>query len=249
MSRFGQGVDRRLFIPDRIFWFPPDADLTPVDRADDPGLWERLVAADDAVITQIYHDRNGIAFPSSSSSAPFLMRAMINALELEPGMKVLEIGAGTGYNAALLADAGAEVVTIEIDAALAAAASAALDGAGFADRVTVLTGDGEDGAPRHAPFDRVIVTAAARTIPYRWVEQTRDGGRLVVPYSGPERVGALLVLDVADGTARGRAVGDARFMPLRGQRQTQGVVQAEPAGPLDRLNVTVTSQGQTVAFE
>ncbi|WP_254716564.1 protein-L-isoaspartate O-methyltransferase [Actinomadura sp. WMMB 499] len=200
-------------------------------------------------MTQVHRDRYGTLWPSSSASALYVVQDMLDAAGLEPGMSVLEIGAGTGYNAALMADAGTRVTTVEIDPDLAAAASAALERTGFADRVTVITGDGEEGAPGSAPYDRVIVTASARTIPYAWVEQSREGGRIVVPYSGPECPGALLVLDVADGIARGRAVGDAFFMPLRGQKQPQSVLGAErEPGALRRLRVTVTATGQDVSL-
>ncbi|OLT30865.1 hypothetical protein BJF79_38030 [Actinomadura sp. CNU-125] len=120
---------------------------------------------------------------------------------------------------------------------------------GFDDCVTVITGDGENGAPSEAPFDRVVVTASARTIPYAWVEQTRDAGRIVVPYSGPECVGALVVLDVADGIAKGRAVDDAFFMPLQGQKQPQSVLQTEhEPDALNRFRITVTATGQDVSL-
>jgi protein-L-isoaspartate O-methyltransferase len=93
----------------------------------------------------------------------------------------------------------------------------------------------------------VIVTAAALTVPYTWVEQTRDGGRIVLPYSGFECPGALLVLTVREGTATGRAAGDAFFMPLRGQKQPQSVLRAERApDALRRLRITVTRTGQNV---
>lgn len=243
-------VRRADFIPDHIWHYPcEDEPLAPLARADEPERWTRLVDADDAVITQVRVDQYGIAWPGSSSSAPWVMRQMADALDVRPGHHVLEIGTGTGFNAALMAEAGAVVTTVEIDDELAAAASAALERTGFADRVTVITGDGENGAPDAAPFDRVMVTAAARTIPYSWAEQTRDGGRIVVPYSGPECVGALLVLDVADGIAEGRAVGDAYFMPLRGQKQPQSVLRTERVpDALRRFRITITATGQVVTL-
>ncbi|WP_244938692.1 protein-L-isoaspartate O-methyltransferase family protein [Actinomadura madurae] len=249
LQRFGAGVNRADFIPERIWIRPEGEQLRPLDRADDPELWAEHVAAEESVVTQVSKDANGMLWPTSSSSALHTMRQMVDAAALEPDLNVLEIGTGTGYNAALMADLGVRVTTMEIDPELAAAASAALERTGFADRVTVITRDGERGASEQAPFDRVIVTAAARTIPYTWVEQTRDGGRLVVPYSGPECAGALLVLDVAGGTATGRAVGDAFFMPLRGQKQPQSVLRAERAPDARRrLRITVTQTGQNVAL-
>ncbi|MDL4773050.1 MULTISPECIES: protein-L-isoaspartate O-methyltransferase family protein [Thermomonosporaceae] len=243
-------ASRRDFIPDRIWHAEPGEPLTPLDRADRPGLWERVAASDEAVVTQVSVDPHGMVWPTSSSSAPYLMREMLDALGPVAGRSVLEIGTGTGYNAALMAEAGADVTTVEIDPDLASAASAALERAGFADRVRVLVADGEAGAPDHAPFDRVIATAAAHTVPYAWVAQTREGGRIVVPFTGAECPGALLVLDVADGIAAGGAVGDAFFMPLRAQKQPQAVLQAERApGALESLRVTVDPSGQTVHIQ
>lgn len=244
-------VDRRAFIPD-VIWRQarPRRPLAPLDRSDDPQEWERVVSGDGSIITRTKLDRHGLVLPTSSASALWIVRAMLDALCLEPGMRVLEIGTGTGYNAALMAEAGAYVTTMEIDADLAAAAAAALRRTGFADRVRVLTGDGEEGAREHAPFDRVIATAGVQAIPFSWVEQTREGGRIVVPYMGREYAGALVVLGVAGDVAVGSAVCDkAAFMPLRGQNEIQSALRTEPGGPLDRLRVTVARSGQTVTFE
>jgi protein-L-isoaspartate(D-aspartate) O-methyltransferase len=231
-------VDRRLFIPGRV-WVVRDHRLVAVSRADDPAGWERLVAADDAIATRL-KDRT---WPVSSSSAPWLMARMIEALRLEPGMRVLEVGTGTGYNAACLAALGAQVVSVEIDEGVAGEARAALMAAGYPG-VEVVTGDGELGVAGRAPFDRVLATAAAHTIPYAWVEQTRDGGLIVAPYTGPTHEGALLVLRVCGGVAEGRAEGEASFMPLRGQRLSQAEMAAIESQP--GLRVTVTASGQQV---
>ncbi len=110
------------------------------------------------------------------------MQEMISMLDVEAGMKILEIGSGTGYNAALLAQlAGAEnVTTVEVDPNIADHARSAQHKAGFP--VTVITGDGASGHPEHAPYDRVIATASVRDIPYTWVAQCRDSGRILLPW-------------------------------------------------------------------
>src|SRR5437868_12588843 len=111
------------------------------------------------------------------------MARMIDALALAPGMRILEVGTGTGYNAAVLAFVlGVEQVTsIEIDPEVAEQARTALHKAGYP--VEVITGDGEDGYPPGAPYDRIMGTAAAHTVPYAWVEQTRPGGMILVPWA------------------------------------------------------------------
>lgn len=219
-------VDRRPFIPDLVWVYDRDnASYHPLWRSEEPQAWEDLVASDEAVITQLAPEMygDGISrpfWPTSSSSSPDAMNAMLDALDLQPGMSVLEIGAGTGWNAAVMAAAGAIVTSIEIDPDLADHARAALARAGFP-CVVVVTGDGELGAPEQAPFDRLIATAAAHAIPYEWVRQCRDGARMVIPCAGPRYPYGLAVLTVRGGVAKGPIVSEHfAFMMLRGQRLT-----------------------------
>lgn len=118
----------------------------------------------------------------SSASAPSLVAGMLDQLKVSTGHRVMEIGAGTGYNAALLAEIvgdGGQVTAVEIDPEVAAQAEANLKAAGS--RVTVACGDGEYGWPQQAPYDRIIVTAGAWDIPQSWTEQLAPDGLLVVP--------------------------------------------------------------------
>jgi protein-L-isoaspartate(D-aspartate) O-methyltransferase len=133
---------------------------------------------------------------------------MLDAGRVEPAMRVLEIGTGTGYTAALLAhQLGARnVTTIEIDPDLAARARAALATAGYGE-VTVICGDGARGHPAGAPFDRVLSTVAAPRVPAAWIAQTRPGGLVVTPWSSAYKPAGLLSLTVGDdGTATGGLV-------------------------------------------
>ena len=123
--------------------------------------------------------------PVSSSSQPAMMAIMLGQLGLQPGHRVLEIGTGSGYNAAVMSEVvgpAGEVVTIDIDAELVARARASLLAAG-ADTVTVYRADGGYGDPGGAPFDRIIVTAGAWDIAPAWLDQLVPGGRLVLPLS------------------------------------------------------------------
>lgn len=259
-----KAVPRKLFIPDEIF-VPNDVGwLVPLRRSDDPERWHKYVAADDAIVTRT---RFAPAIPAelcdaatgrgveatSSSSAPFIMARLIDALELQPGMRVLEIGTGTGYNAAVLARLlGAEnVISVEIDSVAADRARSALREAGYP--VRVVTGDGEDGYPPAAPYDRIIVTASVHTVPMTWVEQTRPGGMILAPWAPtfhPDWPLCRLTVR-ADGSAAGRCIGPAPFMPLRAQRvRAHAVDEAETkwteAGKPDctRYGVSVTPEGQ-----
>ena len=192
---------------------------------------------------------------TSSSSSPRIMARMINALDLSPGMRILEIGTGTGYNAAVLAYLLGEhsVISIEIDPEVAENARAALHRAGY--RVKVITGDGEGGYPPGAPYDRIIVTAAAHTVPYAWVEQTRPGGVILVPWAPtvhPDSpLARLTVCD--DGTADGRFIGTGGFMPMSAQHLLPRISHETEerwikAGRPDysRYGITVTADGQCV---
>lgn len=146
----------------------------------------------------------GSGLPTSSSSMPTVMAGMLEALDLRPGHRVLEIGTGTGYNAALLCHrvGAANVTSIELDARLADAARRALTGIGLSP--TVHTGDGAAGLALAAPFDRIIVTAATDHIPPAWISQLAPGGVIVVDLRG-SLAGSLLRLtaldcDVVEGT-------------------------------------------------
>lgn len=191
---------------------------------DDPS-WLPRVYSDTSLVTQIrrHPDDPHNWWPTSSSSRPSLMLAMLHALDVADGMRVLELGTGTGYNAALLAARlGADrVVSVEVDPVLAAQARRRLEAAELTP--TLVVGDGEHGVPEHAPYDRVLATAAAADVPYAWVAQTRPGGLVVLPWGTPYSSTGLLRLRVgADGTASGRVVRRAGFMWLRRQRAPAG---------------------------
>jgi protein-L-isoaspartate(D-aspartate) O-methyltransferase len=145
-----------------------------------------------AVITHTFPDGTHL----SCASGPTIVAAMLDALDVQPGHKILEIGAGTGYNAALLATLAGptgEVTTIDINADVTAAVRHHLDNTGY-DHVRVLTLDGSDGAAEHGQYDRIVVTVGAWDIPQTWWDQLVPGGRLVVPlrWRGTTRAVALV---------------------------------------------------------
>jgi protein-L-isoaspartate(D-aspartate) O-methyltransferase len=243
-------VDRRFFMPETV-WVERDGESVPISRDTDPAAWEEAVDSDDFVVGRVTTGGTPTAF----STARPMMAQMIEALRLEAGMRVLEIGTGIGYNAACLAALGADVVTVEIDRDAARHALSALRAAGYPD-VFVIVGDGAEGAPVYAPFDRVIATAAVHTVPYAWIEQSHPGGLVVAPWAPtihPD--GSLAVLIVReDGTAYGRFTAPRRATPpLHGQRLSWDAVYAayetwRTAGEPDRTRygVTVTPAGQTI---
>lgn len=147
-------------------------------------------------------------------SQPYIVALMAEAAGLAPGDRVLDVGTGSGYAAAVYAAVGAEVWSIERVPALAERAREALAAAG-AERVRVVIGDGSLGLPDHAPFDAILAAAAGRRIPAPWPEQLTDAGRIVMPLE--DRWGAQRLVRV---TRRGdlEDLGEVRFVPLHGAR-------------------------------
>jgi protein-L-isoaspartate(D-aspartate) O-methyltransferase len=136
------------------------------------------IYSDQALIT--HFDERGA--PTSSSSQPALVAQMLEGLELAPGMRVLEVGAGTGYNAALLATiTAAPVVTMDANQQVVAEAREALGRVGLDRQVTVVDGDGYHGWPPGAPYDRIIVTCGCAGLSPRWLAQLAPGGLALVP--------------------------------------------------------------------
>jgi protein-L-isoaspartate(D-aspartate) O-methyltransferase len=144
-------------------------------------------------------------------SQPYIVAYMTECLALHPGERVLEIGTGSGYQAAVLAELGARVYSIEILAPLAEHARAALKAEGY-DGVNVRTGDGYKGWPRYAPYDAIIVTCAPDAVPDALVEQLAEGGRMIVPVG--EGVQRLVILRKREGRVRRQDDLPVRFVPM-----------------------------------
>jgi protein-L-isoaspartate(D-aspartate) O-methyltransferase len=148
-------------------------------------------------------------------SQPYIVGLMTQLLEPHPGMRVLEIGTGSGYQAAILAWIGCSVVSIERHAALATTAQARMEGLALADRVRIEVADGSLGRPSEAPFEGILVTAAAPRIPDTLRQQLADGGRLVVPV-GPLRGQELVLVTRRGESFAERQFGGCVFVPLVG---------------------------------
>ena len=148
-------------------------------------------------------------------SQPFMVAAMTDALELSGNERVLEVGTGSGYQAAVLSLLAAEVYTIESHASLALAARERLERLGYSN-VHVHAGDGTLGLPAAAPFDAIVVTAAAPRVPPPLVEQLAEGGRLVIPVGRPDQQ-ELLQVRKSGGQTTSRVLHYCRFVPLVGR--------------------------------
>ena len=178
-------------------------------------------------LDHVYSDRAVNIKPGASSSQPAVYAMMLEQLQLAPGHRVLEIGAGTGYNAAMLASLVGEsgqVITIDIDEELAASAREHLAAAGFG-HVRVLCGDGSLGCPDAAPYDRIIVTVGAWDIAPAWREQLAPHGRLLVPLAilGPSHQ-VTVAFEPADDHLESVSISPCVFM------MSQGAI-AGPSGP------------------
>lgn len=185
------GVPRHAFLPD-----------VSLERA----------YANDAVATKFAGDVS-----ISSASQPAMVAEMLEQLALAPGMNVLEIGAGTGYNAALLrtlVGSAGHVTTVDIDADITDAARAHLASIGLTD-IDIITGDGAAGYTPNAPYDRIILTVNTGDIAPTWFAQLKSGGVLVLPLSvGPAQFS--IAFTKADGVLHSRSLQPCSFMPLRG---------------------------------
>ena len=149
-------------------------------------------------------------------SQPFVVALMTEVLDLRPDDIVLEVGTGSGYQAAVLAELAGNVCSIEVIPELATSAATALAGQGY-NNVELRTGDGSFGWQERAPFDAIIVTAAAPEVPPALLEQLRPGGRMIIPV-GPRHGDQELLLITKDaaGTVTPRTVLPVAFVPLTG---------------------------------
>ncbi|MBF6052820.1 methyltransferase [Streptomyces eurocidicus] len=221
-----EAVPRELFLRPGVFLPTDDGRWQPVTPlTTKPEQWVGIAYSDQSLVTQLdghltadQADGPVAGFPTSSSTVPATVVAMLEALEVEDGQKALEIGTGTGYSTALMCHRLGEdaVTSIEVDPGVAARADAALEAAGQS--TWTVTGDGLLGHPSRAPYDRIIATCAVRRVPYTWVRQTRPGGSILATVGSWSYGTGLARLTVSpDGTAEGRIIGRSSFMPARAQ--------------------------------
>jgi protein-L-isoaspartate(D-aspartate) O-methyltransferase len=179
-------------------WVAPDAD----------GFLD-AVYVNDVLVTKVVDGR-----ATSSSSQPSLMAAMIEALDLSPGARVLEVGAGTGYNAALMSAAGARVTTVDVQPDVVERASAALST--VSSTVDLQLGDGYEGWAAGAPYDRVIVTVGVAGISPLWLDQLAPGGFVLAPVRHAGHHPVLRAARSDEGTVHAVGVCPAGFMSAAG---------------------------------
>ncbi|MGW1869165.1 methyltransferase domain-containing protein [Streptomyces mauvecolor] len=225
-----EDVPRHLFVP-YYYEGAPGGHVRLWGEDPDPEQRERWLAGAyvDAPLATRMRDGDLV----SSSSQPSLMAGMLEALEIRDGDQVLEVGAGTGYNAALLCHRLGEenVTTVDLDPEITESARAHLAAAGY--HPAVITGDGARGAPSRAPFDKIIATCTVGSVPYDWPAQCRTGALILAPLA----TGLIRLRVTGPGRAEGRFLHTpAYFVPLRGTGSQNRPVPY--AGGLPRASVS-----------
>lgn len=167
-----------------------------------------------------YEDRPLSIGAGQTISQPYIVALMIQLLRVQPWHVVLEVGTGSGYQAAILAELAAEVYTIEIIPSLAESARARLEALEYRN-VYVRHGDGYEGWPEVAPFDGIVVAAGAPEIPLPLIEQLREGGRIAIPVGIARETQDLILGEKRGGKLHVRSIAPVLFVPLTGKGGTQ----------------------------
>lgn len=164
---------------------------------------------------EAYRDRPVPIGEGQTISQPYIVAAMIEVLQVQPTSTVLEVGTGTGYEAAILGELASQVYTVERHATLAATAQQVLRQLGYRN-IEIVVGDGSLGLPERAPFDRIIVAAGSPDIPSVLLQQLEDGGRMVIPV-GPPDVQVLKLIRRVGSDFISSNLDACRFVPLVGK--------------------------------
>jgi len=184
------------------------------------GKVPRHLFVEPAVEPFAYEDRPLSIGAGQTISQPYIVALMTQLLKVQPSHRVLEVGTGSGYQAAVLGELAADVYTIEIIPSLAETARVRLEALGYRN-VHVRQGDGYEGWREFAPYDAIVVTAGAPQIPPPLVEQLRDGGRIAIPVGGAMATQELVFGEKHGGRLQTRSVAPVLFVPLTGKGSGQ----------------------------
>ncbi|MBZ0167907.1 MAG: protein-L-isoaspartate(D-aspartate) O-methyltransferase [Kofleriaceae bacterium] len=180
------------------------------------GKVARHLFVEPALEPYAYEDRPLSIGAGQTISQPYIVALMVQLLRVQPWHLVLEVGTGSGYQAAILAELAAEVYTVEIIPSLAESAGARLEAFGYRN-VYTRQGDGYEGWPEVAPFDGIVVAAGAPEIPPPLIEQLREGGRIVIPVGITGGTQDLILGEKRGGRFHVRSIAPVLFVPLTGK--------------------------------
>lgn len=180
------------------------------------GKVARHLFVESALEQSAYEDRPLSIGAGQTISQPYIVALMVQLLRVQPWHLVLEVGTGSGYQAAILAELAAEVYTVEIIPSLAECAGARLEALGCRN-VNVRQGDGYEGWPEVAPFDGIVVAAGAPEIPTPLIEQLREGGRIAIPVGVARGTQDLILGEKRGGKLQIRSIAPVLFVPLTGK--------------------------------
>jgi protein-L-isoaspartate(D-aspartate) O-methyltransferase len=178
------------------------------------GSLPRELFVPEEIRERAYEDNAQPLSHGSTISQPYIVAAMTEALALTGLERVLDLGTGSGYQAAILAELVPEVFSVELVPELATSAAERLARLGYRN-VAVRAGDGREGWPEHAPYDAILCAAAADEIPAAWLEQLREGGRCIAPLESGDAGQQLQLLEKRHGRWRRKTLFPVRFVPLR----------------------------------
>lgn len=179
----------------------------------------RHVFLDDAFLEHAYQDKAFQIGEGQTISQPFTVAFQSQLLNVQPSDKVLEIGTGSGYQCCVLLELGAQVYTIEYNWILHQRAKKTMQKMGY--KAHTFHGDGSKGLPQYAPFDGILVTAGAPTVPLTLIEQLKPGGRLVIPVGDRKSQSMMLVCKEPDGKITKKEFAHFSFVPLLGEHGWQ----------------------------
>ncbi len=206
-------------------WRMVEQQLRARDIVDEPvlaamGRVPRHLFVEPAMERFAYEDRPLSIGAGQTISQPYIVALMIQLLRVQPSHRVLEVGTGSGYQAAILAELAAEVYTVEIIPSLTEEACARLGALGYRN-VHVRHGDGYEGWPEVAPFDGIVVAAGAPRIPLPLIEQLREGGRIAIPVGIARETQDLILGEKRGGQLQVRSIAPVLFVPLTGKGGAQ----------------------------
>ncbi len=170
---------------------------------------------DNAFLEHAYQDKAFQIGEGQTISQPYTVAFQSELLQVQPGDRLLEIGTGSGYQCSILLALGASVYSIEYNLTLHQRARATLRQLGY--QTNLIHGDGSQGLPAYAPYDGIIVTAGAPTVPHALIDQLNEGGRLVIPVGNRRSQEMVLITKASDGTVRQKSYDSFSFVPLLGK--------------------------------